>query len=177
MNRNVKKNGCVIGQYGAELWYHDGMMHRRDGPAYISPDGYEEWWLNGQLHRDNGPAITEASGTLTWYQFDNKHRLDGPAVVRSTGSVEWWKNGQLHRDDGPAIITASGYRGWFLYGKLLPIVLTTVRGRKMIFTEQYVDNSKYPSWEHDRDTGGFYLSDVDLTLFMLQNVVAVMEYE
>lgn len=177
MNRNVKKNGRVIDQYGAELWYHDDMMHRLGGPAYISPDGYEEWWLNGQIHRDDGPAITEASGTRIWYQFDEKHRDDGPAMIRSNGAMEWWKNGKLHRDDGPAIITASGNRGWFLYGKLLPIVLTTVRGRDMIFTEKYVDMARYPSWQHDRTIGGFYLSDVDLTLFMLQNDVTVMPYE
>lgn len=30
------------------LWLENGIVHRADGPALVSPDGVERWYLNGQ---------------------------------------------------------------------------------------------------------------------------------
>lgn len=30
------------------LWLADGVVHRTDGPALLSPDGVERWFVHGQ---------------------------------------------------------------------------------------------------------------------------------
>jgi hypothetical protein len=42
---------------GTLIFFKDGMVHRRFGPAVIYPDGTEEYWRCGRRHRDNGDAI------------------------------------------------------------------------------------------------------------------------
>jgi hypothetical protein len=44
-----------------EHWYKDGMIHRLDGPAYISYNDngnkrFESWCKDDKLHREDGPA-------------------------------------------------------------------------------------------------------------------------
>ncbi|MFS8035734.1 aldehyde dehydrogenase [Xanthobacter sp. AM11] len=29
------------------LWLEDGLVHRTDGPAIVSPDGVERWYVRG----------------------------------------------------------------------------------------------------------------------------------
>ncbi|MFG1297436.1 aldehyde dehydrogenase [Xanthobacter variabilis] len=31
-----------------QLWLEDGVVHRADGPALLSPDGVERWYLHGR---------------------------------------------------------------------------------------------------------------------------------
>jgi hypothetical protein len=62
-----------------EIWTHNGLLHRVDGPAVVEGQ-HETWWLYGRKHRD-----------------------DGPAVMRP-GAREWWSKGKLHRDFGPAVV-------------------------------------------------------------------------
>lgn len=31
-----------------QLWLVDGVVHRADGPALISPDGVERWYIHGK---------------------------------------------------------------------------------------------------------------------------------
>lgn len=54
---------------GSRLYYKNDVLHRTDGPAYITSNGQEEWYLNGKLHRLDGPA-------RVIYQ-DNEYFIDG----------------------------------------------------------------------------------------------------
>ena len=33
---------------GAEAWYANGELHRKDGPAVSRSDGSMEWWVRGK---------------------------------------------------------------------------------------------------------------------------------
>jgi hypothetical protein len=45
----------------------DGL-HRRDAPAFISPDGQTEGHsVDGREGRFDGPAFVTAAGATTWY--------------------------------------------------------------------------------------------------------------
>jgi hypothetical protein len=46
------------------------ILHREDGPAFISMSGTKEWWINGKRHREDGPAIIYSSGTILWLLND-----------------------------------------------------------------------------------------------------------
>ena len=80
-------------------------------------DGTKLWWLNGKLRRKDGPAIEWADGTKLWWLNDKLHREDGPAYEGADGTKLWYLNGELHREDGPAIERADGTKGWYLNGK------------------------------------------------------------
>lgn len=50
--------------YGIQIHTLNGVLHREDGPAVISPM-HQEWYINGVLHREDGPArcfITHPAG-------------------------------------------------------------------------------------------------------------------
>lgn len=89
----------VIDQYGNKCWYHNGQLHRLDGPAIEWASGSKSWYENGQLHRLNGPAADHAGGTRIWYQDGEKHRLNGPAAEYADGDCEWWYNNRLYPFD------------------------------------------------------------------------------
>lgn len=99
----------------------NGVLHREDGPAVMSPDGDKHWYLNGQRHREDGPAIEYSNGDKKWYINGQLHREDGPAVENLIGdylkSQFWFLNGQLHREDGPAIEWSDGHVDWYLNGE------------------------------------------------------------
>lgn len=40
-----------------KIYWSNGKLHRKDGPAVIYEDGTQEWWLEGIRHRYDGPAI------------------------------------------------------------------------------------------------------------------------
>ena len=44
----------------------------------------------GVVHRDDGPAYITLGGTEYWYKYGKKHRTDGPAVIYANGDVEYW---------------------------------------------------------------------------------------
>ena len=56
---------------GSTSYYKDPgktILHREDGPAYVTSDGeYKAWWLNGERHRLDGPAVRYGDGTDQWY--------------------------------------------------------------------------------------------------------------
>lgn len=60
-----------------------------------SSDGNVRWYHNGQLHRDDGPAIERADGTKQWYHRGYLHRDDGPAIKYSSGEVAWYIHGTM----------------------------------------------------------------------------------
>lgn len=92
-----------VSAYGALLWYRDCLLDRKDGPAYIGPDGLQSWYRKGELHREGGPAIEFPDGTRMWYRNGKLHREDGPAVERPNGMKQWYRNGEPYRKDGPAV--------------------------------------------------------------------------
>ena len=59
---------AMIQRQDRQEWYHDGKLHREDGPAVQWDSGATEWWLHGRLHRDDGPAVEWADGTRIYYQ-------------------------------------------------------------------------------------------------------------
>jgi hypothetical protein len=69
----IERNGLYICKItNCKIWYKNGLMHRKDGPAYESDNyDYKEWNINGERHRE-----------------------DGPARVWSEGFGEWWLNGE-----------------------------------------------------------------------------------
>ena len=103
----------------------NGILHRTDGPAYITKD-VEMWFYNGKRHRENGPAVITAT-SQTWYRNGKIHRSGsggsdsgcddgGPALIKP-GNRTWYFHGMIHRLDGPACII-DGVEYWMQYGKI-----------------------------------------------------------
>jgi hypothetical protein len=103
-------------------WYHNGKLHREDGPALTDTDtGFEAWYVKGNLHKEDGPAMRDSTGKLSWYVNGKLHREDGPAVEHPRVK-EWWVNGRKHRLDGPAVVeyaVGGDYEEWWIDGKRL----------------------------------------------------------
>lgn len=145
----------------------------------LRKDGGEEWYSNGKRHRLDGPAITYGDGSEYWFCNGQLHRRDGPAMITPLGE-EWYCHGIRHRDCGPATVYRNGYREWLIDGELIPNVLTTVNGRRMLFTnceDGELNFDRFPSYHYDESIGGFTLDDVDLTLFRIEHEVVEMLYE
>lgn len=51
---------------GTLIFFKNGMVHRRFGPAVIYPDGTEEYWRCGRRHRDNGYAIVSGNVCISF---------------------------------------------------------------------------------------------------------------
>lgn len=62
---------------GTEIHIMGGVLHRVDGPAYITPDT-QEWWVHGKLHRKDGPA-----------RMFRAHPIEGER------HTEWWIDGKF----------------------------------------------------------------------------------
>lgn len=58
-------NDAWVGERGPARYYNEaGVLHREDGPAYITaseepgdPPGTLEWWFEGERHRIGAPAV------------------------------------------------------------------------------------------------------------------------
>ena len=96
--------------------------------------GAKRWCLNGILHREDGPAyISMSDGPNIWYLYGRRHREDGPAVEWPSGSKEWYLNNKLHREDGPAKTWPDGYKEWYLNGVGLEEDQYIILRRKQVF--------------------------------------------
>lgn len=42
---------------GTKIWYHNGLVHRINGPAIEKYDGVKIWVIKGKRHRLDGPAV------------------------------------------------------------------------------------------------------------------------
>ena len=42
----MKTSTVTVGKYGDKAWYHNGKLHREDGPAIEWANGYKEWYIN-----------------------------------------------------------------------------------------------------------------------------------
>lgn len=102
-------------------YVRNGILHRPNGPAYISRLGSKAWYQDGKLHREDGPAIELRTGTREWYQNGELHRIDGPAVERLGEFQEWYLHGVRHRLDGPAIVYKDGSNSWYVHGYRVPV--------------------------------------------------------
>ena len=115
------------------MWYSNGQLNRKYGPAIEFGNGHKHWYKNGKLHREDGPAIKEPCGTKLWYQNGLLHRENGPAEELWWGKRNnWYRNGVKHRDnglignppvlDGPAVESKQEYgnndKEWWFNGKL-----------------------------------------------------------
>lgn len=94
--------------------HYIGSLHRKDGPAKITPKGCQYWYRWGKLHREGGPAIL-GDNYEAWYVFGTPHREDGPAIIYH-GIHHWYRWGKYHREDGPALTCSDGEIYWFLNG-------------------------------------------------------------
>ena len=91
-HRKEIEGPAVTYKDGTKLWYKEGMLHRKYGPAIESNNGFF-WYKDGLLHRDNGPAIEVFNKVKIWYRNGKKHREDGPAI-ESEGKKYWYLNGK-----------------------------------------------------------------------------------
>ena len=86
----MEKSNKFVDIDGSESWYYDGMLHRNDGPAWITSSGSKHWYISDQRHRDDGPAIEYSNGNRAWYSHGMRHRLDGPAIERASDGINLW---------------------------------------------------------------------------------------
>lgn len=109
----------VIDNIGNTNYYLPGtqILHREDGPAFISYNGYESiWYRYGKRHNTGGAACISFDSSIhnklyEWYFNDLLHRIDGPAIYDSSGNTEmWYLHGKIHRIGGPAV-TKKFYNG------------------------------------------------------------------
>ena len=105
---------CKIYEDETKQWILGNVLHRKDGPAIIQPNGIEEWYVNGERHRDDGPAVIWPNGQKDWYLNGKLHRKDGPAIEYPSGTKEWYLHGEYHREDGPAVEYSNGRKDWYL---------------------------------------------------------------
>jgi hypothetical protein len=48
---------CAVLVDGRAVWYHEGLVSRRYGPAVVYPSGTSHWHLDDSYHREGGPAV------------------------------------------------------------------------------------------------------------------------
>jgi len=103
--------------FGEIRWelFKTGRLHREgDKPALIYPNGEMRWYHNGFLHRINGPAIILGNGTKQYWisnhRYDNAeeylHRLKLSEDLGSDEVLDWKKcieNGVVDKDDTEAL--------------------------------------------------------------------------
>ena len=103
-----------------ERWYSNDVLHREDGPAFITYDKdgtkkREKWYKDDKIHREDGPAWieyyeNENKKEERWFKDDKMHKEDGPAWIdyyeNGNKKKEWWfKDDMMHRENEPAKIT------------------------------------------------------------------------
>ena len=59
--------GRCINDYGGQLWYKEGKLHREgDRPAVVLESGGKEWWKGKRHHEGDRSAKIYADGTQEW---------------------------------------------------------------------------------------------------------------
>lgn len=114
-----------IDKNGNKRWYHNGVLHREDGPA-VEREYEHNWYYNGQLHREGGPAIIYFSTGEKWYWHGVLHRNFGPAWDIPGERREYWNHGIERRPT------------------LLEKLWNLCRTIKEIFKPPYVNNKLAP---------------------------------
>lgn len=89
---SMNKNGWEITKDGRKLHYKDGLLHREDGPAVVSPNGDVFFYQNGQLHREGKPCSVMADGARAWCLYGIPYREDDGPVVIANGKRLWYSD-------------------------------------------------------------------------------------
>lgn len=102
LRQSIDDQPAMIINHGEELrWYNQDQLHREEdkGPAIINKvKGVENYFLGGQLHRKRGPAIITPK-IQKWIQYNEMHRADGPASIEyvdGTVKYQWWYRGNIY---------------------------------------------------------------------------------
>jgi hypothetical protein len=105
-------------QLGTYFYNQEGYLHRENGPARIC-DGLKVWYRDGHIYRKGGPAFEYPNGDSIWVcaLVPQIHRMDGPAIELANGDKIWAIRGIVHRKNEPAIVCTSGYKAWYDQGK------------------------------------------------------------
>lgn len=158
--------GHAVDADGSLIWTRGKKLHRdNDLPAVIRTDGTKEWYRDGIKHRENGPARVSPAA-MHWFQHGKLHRPDGPAIVKDT-EEHWFLHGQRHRLDGPAIVVKHGYadpHGYFFIHGMEQFFIKVSEG---LIIRKMIDKSAYPSLVHIREQL-YSIDDQDLTLLRLR---------
>lgn len=108
---------------GGKEWKYRGKLHRGgDLPAMETPD-FSAWYRHGLMHRENGPAFVSKDGKdQRYFKMGKKHREGGqPAVYRPDGGLEFYENGARHCENGPAVINPNGTQEFWMRGTKLSL--------------------------------------------------------
>lgn len=88
-NLHNPEGPAVINDDGAQIWFHNGLKHREDGPAFVNhKEQFYEYWVHGYLHRIDGPARIHKTGYEYWY-YGYFGRKDFPACQNDLGAYTW----------------------------------------------------------------------------------------
>lgn len=114
---------------GSQLWLDNLMRpHRKDGPAFIKPDGLKLWFhhgafISGSDSKNFSPEDVQHEKVSYWSnnrefrmrddliwkdELGLHHRENGPALISFSqgGNLEmWFMHGKIHRNGGPAKVT------------------------------------------------------------------------
>lgn len=117
----VKQFTKITESLGSTHYYLFDVLHREDGPAYVSVNGDEKYSIGGLTHSySDKPAVIFYNGAKIWYWYGTVHRGgDKHAMETEDGDRCWMVNGQRHRAGGkPAMIYASGRCEYWQHGQL-----------------------------------------------------------
>jgi hypothetical protein len=81
-----------VDKKGTQTWWLGDTLHRKDGPAIISPDGSELWLQHNKLHREDGKAVNMAPQFRGVSIRNPKNELVGAFVVDDFEGNVWWLN-------------------------------------------------------------------------------------
>lgn len=73
------ESGPAVNFGNVTLYCEIDLLHRVDGPAYISPE-LEAHYRYGYLDNNDGPAVVHASGKIEHFTLGLRHNDQGPAV-------------------------------------------------------------------------------------------------
>ncbi len=74
------RNNINTGNWSIYYYNSKGHFHNLYGPAINHKNRTKMWYINGVYHRENQPALISPLGKL-WYYEGRLHRLNGPASV------------------------------------------------------------------------------------------------
>jgi hypothetical protein len=106
---NLQNGPTLIDKDGVSYTHNPfGVLHDKDKPSAIKPDGTEVYYWYGKVGRPgDDPAIIMFGGKndVAYWMFNDVITRDNgkPAIVHSCGVEEFFVNGLRHRVNGPAI--------------------------------------------------------------------------
>ena len=74
------RNNIVSGYWSIFYYNSNGDFHNLYGPSINHNNKTKMWYINGIRHRENQPAFISPLGEL-WYYYGKLHRINGPATI------------------------------------------------------------------------------------------------